>query len=386
MVLIGTALLSSCARGHLPTASPPTLVTQPPPPVHVAPTTPVVSVPVVRDTIPASAHGPSEIAYLCEESLCLIGGDGSHPHPAGSISMTMVEALSPDFRQTVWVSSSPPAVGDSYGEVEVSTVGQPGFRSLWRYVGLSAGWVAWSPDGSRLAVTIRPTYISGSHDTPSGLWIVNADGSGARRVAGGDNLGPVAWDPSGTKVVFAAPNEPYPPPDFLPTESIKLVAATGGAISVVPAYISATVSSLSWSPDGQTILVTHEALIGQGSVEAVPLDGGATKLVLATSPGESFSSAIYSPDGSKIAVMLSCPLPYPPGVSPSAYGEIDIADADGTHPSSLMTPTADPCTAPPVAARVDSEQLPQAIRPSAILGWRPADLAEPPRPPAAAVP
>jgi WD40-like Beta Propeller Repeat len=58
------------------------------------------------------------------------------------------------------------------------------------------GWLAWSPDGSRLAFALNTCK------TCARLWVVNADGTALHRISTpGDAVSPV-WSPDGTRLAF----------------------------------------------------------------------------------------------------------------------------------------------------------------------------------------
>jgi len=71
---------------------------------------------------------------------------------------------------------------------------------------LAALWPRWSADGQRIV------YQSGPPDLTTGqVYVMNADGSGQRRLTGpsqGDNVLP-AWSPDGSRIAFASGRDGY---------------------------------------------------------------------------------------------------------------------------------------------------------------------------------
>jgi TolB protein len=152
---------------------------------------------------------------------------------------------------------------------------------------------AWSPDGSQLAF-IRGDTGSQLEGTNFKVWLMNADGSGQRRLftdktAG---VGP-AWSPDGRKIVFSRwfgwVEETY---------EIATVNTDGSDLTPVirgSNYLSAT-----WAPDGRVFWLLAE----KQDVYSVRPDGSDLKRV--TRLGDVFSYAL-SPDGTKLAVYQGYP-------------------------------------------------------------------------------
>lgn len=140
---------------------------------------------------------------------------------------------------------------------------------------------AWRPDGKMIAyVTPDPTdkkAIAAHHDSfqvgdtdyletaaaqPSHVWVVSSDGSGAKRITSGSWSLPIVFPPS--------------PP----------------------------ASPLSWSPDGNSLLITHQETPEPGdgdmtTVQVLDVSSGKTRKL--TSHTHVESTAIFSPDGSQVA-------------------------------------------------------------------------------------
>jgi Tol biopolymer transport system component len=117
------------------------------------------------------------------------------------------------------------------------------------------------------------------------LWVMNADGSDARRLSRIASWGPHAWSPDGKKIAF-----------MRDTRAIYVVNADGSGQRRLR---SKTFDGPVWSPDGRKIAFTARGP-GKGSdVYVMNADGGDERNLTRT-PGNDLRPA-WSPDGRRIA-------------------------------------------------------------------------------------
>lgn len=172
---------------------------------------------------------------------------------------------------------------------------------------------ALSPDHKRVAYVELPvaTLASASNDGGGPLVVQNIDGTGAKVVAGGDNLSP-AWSPDGTRLAFVRGGQLY----------------TMGADGSNPQAlgINATVNfHISWSPDGTRIA------FGAGNPAQVEIVTLADRSVAPLGSIPQAGNPTWSPDGSKLVFFES------------GTNALFVANADGSGAQQVTT-CADPCT------------------------------------------
>jgi TolB protein len=225
---------------------------------------------------------------------------------------TREAAWSPDGRKILYVSR-----GRNTWDLYVINVDGSGQRMLTSVLSASA---AWSPDGRKIAFRGRR-----KPDASRGLRVINADGSGKRRLArkGQDP----AWSPDGRTIAFAD------------SATIYVVNADGtGQRGLADKTVAASrtggrMSSPAWSPDGRRVLFLSDA----GTrcdfcfhVYVVNADGsGEQRLTHNATPGPPNPSTVpgnyapaWSPDGRRIASVRTTGIP-------RDLGEVWVMSADG---------------------------------------------------------
>ena len=120
----------------------------------------------------------------------------------------------------------------------------------------------WSPDGQRIAaVSVAHSPTEAQNTTKLGLWVTNADGSNARRVAAKATEGDPAWSPDGRRIAFRRFG-------IGRVNSDLYVVNTDGRGLRRLTRNAAKLRWFAWSPDGRTI-----AFLRNGEVYIVKADG-----------------------------------------------------------------------------------------------------------------
>ncbi len=210
------------------------------------------------------------------------------------------------------VSATAPRLAFSRGlspeRYEIWTMA-PGGHNL-RRVALSCGWdwfPSWAPNGRQLAFA---RACNGAFS----IYVVNADGSGLRRLTPTklDAEWP-SWSPDGKRLAFAGGK--------LDRSEIYVIDADGrGLRQLTHNQVADAVPD--WSPDGRTIVFASRRAAGQ--LMLISPSGRAARS-LSLRGGE----PAWSPDGKQIAWAQAIR-----GAAKETEN-IWVADADGSHPRQL---------------------------------------------------
>jgi hypothetical protein len=184
----------------------------------------------------------------------------------------------------------------------------------------------WSPDGSRLLFT-GPG--SGSFDRGD-VWVVNADGSGARSLtndASGLDSG-AEWSPDGNRIVYGHTVESGPTGE---SSTIRVMNADGsGQVVVAGPFANVFLGKFSWAPNGGRIVYHRGPPSGNANIFALDPDG--SNQVQLTTTGDNGAPA-WSPDGSRIA--------FTSDRDGAAFGSVYTMRPDGSGVSMTTTGRAD---------------------------------------------
>jgi len=143
---------------------------------------------------------------------------------------------------TFWLAVVGPAAAPGAAEKRAFTI-----ADHTRVVGVSDPQP--SPDGTRIAYVVTRTHLATAKRT-SHIHLINADGSGDRRLTGGDGDASPRWSPDGGTLAFIRTTDDGGP-------QLYLLPMAGGEARQLT-HFAMGVSEPVWSPDGRFLAVTSQ--------------------------------------------------------------------------------------------------------------------------------
>lgn len=162
----------------------------------------------------------------------------------------------------------------------------------------------WSPDGAKVAL------VRSGHGKPEGLYVINRDGTGLRRLVAQYAPSP-AWSPDGTQIVFWT------------TKGLALVDVASGRVRKLTRGED---DKPVWSPRADRIAFMR----WQGdrfAIAAINADG--TQLRVLTPALYNAHNPAWSPDGRRLAFNGNF------GIGDTGYWDVYVMNADGSDLTNL---------------------------------------------------
>ena len=170
----------------------------------------------------------------------------------------------------------------------------------------------WSPDGTRITYTTRPTPRA-DDGALSDVWMITVASGEKQRIAGEPGSADNArWSPDGKWIAFTATSDRDPGPS---TSILYLASVDGGAPKAVTAKFDLSVGTPVWAPNGKTIYFSTNTLeaievyvadVATGAVKQVSRRGGSTgvseisrdgKTIVGTTSSAQQPTELYSTRG-----------------------------------------------------------------------------------------
>ena len=194
-------------------------------------------------------------------------------------------SVSPDGKKVAFVDQS--AVDGASVAVWTASVDGSSAVEASKLLAPAAAQLAWSPDGTRVAVVVGDIYAGLQ------LLVVKTDGSAPIAVANGVAIAPPSWSPDGTSIAYTLAN----------AADIAIAKADGSG-SMLPIRDATRDEAPAWSPDGSRIAFFREAAGGFVLYAMHPDGSGLQQLGTVRAPDPSqgpLDPPVWSPNGSHLA-------------------------------------------------------------------------------------
>jgi TolB protein len=210
---------------------------------------------------------------------------------------------SPDGRKLTFDSNrtANPKDGRAINDVFVMNADGTAVTKLTDSVGASAD-AAWSPDGSLIAFDAD----RGNPAAKQGIYVMNADGGGLRRITtlprGYENDLAPGFSPDGKRLVFTRYRGKGCPQPFCPAEraALFIVGLNGTGLRQLTSF-AIHAGDADWSPDGKRIVFEAYPNGPYGDVYLIGTNGRNLRNLTRNPLGKAGSAdPVWSPDGTKI--------------------------------------------------------------------------------------
>lgn len=148
---------------------------------------------------------------------------------------------------------------------------------------------AWSPDGKRIA------FASDREGRDDSIYVMNADGTGLRKLTGGiANTESPRWSPDGKKIAYTAADEEE-------HYALSAMNSDGSNVTTIrkgpsPGFIGMA----DWSPDGSRIVFMVDESYTGGEIDTYVMNADGRCVEQLTDVSGDDSGARWSPDGERI--------------------------------------------------------------------------------------
>jgi Tol biopolymer transport system component len=213
------------------------------------------------------------------------------------------------------------------GQIWVMNADGSAQRQLTSQAGFQNQQPSWSPDGRKIVFSHCPVPFG---LTVCDLDVMNADGSGMRKLLGGNWANQVPeYSPNGHKIAFASNRGGY-------ISAVWVMNANGGGVKrLTDPNLEA--GNPDWSPDGTHIVFGTNCCRPRSQIWVMNADGSSPHPLTHMPPRGDAPAASYSPDGHQIVLLTNLNQLVHPTL---CCWDLYVMNADGSHLRLITTQDA----------------------------------------------